>query len=167
MSNTNTTIEISDNLAEQIINLHTQAEASQGVAMDRIEDLIGSRLNVAALVEAAKAKHGQHFRQWWEDNGLPDNWASRYLTIAKTAKRVHLGDKNQLRLIGILPEGAEEPHQPQQRREENALEWIKLAGRLTTTLTADKIKNMDSFQRRLAIDKLKPFIEIYRELGGE
>lgn len=165
--NDTTTIEIADNLANQIIILHTQAEVSQEVAMGRIEDLIDSRLNVAALVEAAKARHGQHFKQWWDDNELPSNWAARYLTIAKTSKRVHLGDKNQMRLIGILPEGAEEPQQPQQRREENALEWIKLAGRLTTTLTSDRIKSMDNFQRRLAIDKLKPFIEIYRELGGE
>ena len=160
----NITIQASDELAHQIHNLHRSAEEKQSFASDGIQDLIDARLNVAALVETAKAAKGQHFRQWWEENNLPTAWAARYLTIAKTFKRSTLGDKNQMKLIGIIPEDPEPEQRQQQQRPENSLEWIKLAGRLSTTLTEERIGKMDKFQRRLAMDKLKPFLEIYKKL---
>jgi len=164
----NLTTPANDQLAAEIQRLHLKAEHCQAAAMDGINDLIETRISVAALVETAKANQGHHFRLWWESNHLPTEWAARYLTIAKTAKRVKLGDKNQLRLMGILPEptGEEETKAPQ-HREGGSLEWIKLAGRLNTTLTKDRINQMDKFQRRLAIDKLKPLIEIYNELATD
>jgi predicted transcriptional regulator len=159
------TIQASDELAHQIHTLHRSAEDKQAFATDGIQELIDARLNVAALVETAKAAKGQHFRQWWDDQQLPTAWAARYLTIAKTFKRSTLGDKNQMKLIGIIPQDEQE-QRPQQQREENSLEWIKLAGRLSTTLTEERISKMDNFQRRLAMDKLEPFIAIYKKLKG-
>jgi hypothetical protein len=159
------TTQTTDALVEEINREHEEADRLQQSTIISINTLIARRVRVAALVETAKANTGQGFRTWWETNNLPDGWAARYLLIAKTAKRQKLADKNQLRLLGILPEpesdGEERNHK---RRADNPLAWVKVCGKLKASLTDDRIKQMDDTERQTAAMHLKPVVELYHAL---
>lgn len=161
------TTETTEAFAIRIKELHEAAEDYQLNTLATIQELIKKRVECAALVEAAKNAKGHAFRQFWEDAGLPLEWAPKYLKIAKTAARDTLGDKNQMRLIGIIPEHAEETTEPQTRRPVDSLAWIKTIGKLNTNLTEETIKGMDRFQRDLAIEKMKPLVETFYKIGGK
>lgn len=156
-----------DNLQDQLIteikSLHASADDLQDKAKSSILDTIAARLNVSELVAIAKARHGHHINKWWVDNDLPKDWLNRYITINKTARRAGLMDKNQLRLIGILPEPDSERASPEVKRS-NPMQWIKSAARLPATIDMDR---MDQFERSVAIKQLKPIVDIYNKLNED
>jgi len=160
------TISLSDELADQIRDRHEQANRKGAATLDSIKEAISDRVGVAYLVESAKAKHRGNFREWWRENGLPIEWAARYLKLSKTAKRAAIADKDQLRLIGLLP-SATDHHEGQASRAVNPLEWVKWAGKLSTTLTSDRVKQMDSVQRQVALRTLEPVMALYKALQGK
>lgn len=165
--NPHTETELSSSLIASIQQCHEIAEANQKNAVDGLSALIIARRETAALVEKAKAETGKGFREWWDNSGLPYGWAARYLTIARTAKRNALGDKNQLRLIGILPEIETGNKSEQQSKQVNPFAWVKAASRLAGSLPTDRISNMDDFEKREARERLKPIVDCYKALGGE
>jgi len=159
--------ELTTSLADEIRRAHELSEGREQYARASIEELIEARVETATLVEAARASVGKgQFREWWETNKLPAGWAARYLKLAKTAKRHTLGDKNQMRLIGIIPTPEPMAAGEHQRQADNPFQWVKIAGRLVTTLTADRISAMDAMERETAKMRLKPIVELYEKLDA-
>ena len=153
-------------LADEIKQRHEACQWIQEGAIQSIHDTIKARVEVARLVEAAHATIGSgvRFAKWWRDADMPVGWAAKYLTLAKTADRHALGDKGQLRLIGLLPE-AEHGNQGQ-HREPSAFAWTGWAGKIRRTLTPEAIKGMGQTDREVAAKQLEPLVEVYNELKG-
>ncbi len=155
---------MSNKLQEKIISeiktLHANADKLQDTAKDNILDTINARINVAELVAIAKAKHGHHIGRWWVDNDMPKDWLHRYITIHKTASRAELMDKNQLRLIGILPEPDSERATPEVKRS-NPMQWVKSAAKLPSIID---VYRMDTYEQTVALGQLKPIVDIYNVL---
>jgi len=164
------TIDIStaEELAEHIRKLHFTAEGVQSDTIDGINRLIEARVAVATLAETARANLGNAYHQWWRDSGLPAEWDRKYITIAKTSKRLNLSDKNQLRLIGIVsdePEsGADADGTRGTARQSNPFAWVKFAGKVRANLSMDDISTMDDHERETARLHLKPLVELYNAL---
>lgn len=151
-----------------IRELHEKAESLQTDAIHGIQDLIDARLAVASLAESARANLGSAaYHAWWRDAGLPAEWDRKYITLAKTSKRIALTDKNQMRLIGILPEPEEEEGDTNRQKQnpDNHLAWVKIAGKLKATLTAEAISTMDTYEKQTARNHLKPLVDLYNSLG--
>ena len=153
-------------LIAQIEQHHELAERRQMDAIDGINDLVEARLSTAALVETAKANLGHRFHQWWREYGLPTDWDHKYIRIAKTRDNLQLNDRNQLRLIGILPDIEHDGDGDNQGtvRPINPFAWVKIAGKLKATLTEDTVKAMDAHERQTARLHLKPLVELYNAL---
>jgi hypothetical protein len=124
-----------------------------------VNDLVRDRIAVATLAEKAKAELGSRFAQWWRENGLPADWDWRYIRIAKNKQR-WIDNPNQLLLAIESDEGRE----PQQRRGEDCMAWVKTAGRLRATLTTEKIGAMTADERQTARLHLAPLVELYNRL---
>lgn len=156
-----------DSLAAEIQKRHKACQSVQNSALKKIEDTIAARIEVARLVEAAHASIGSgcKFAQWWRERKLPVGWAEKYLRLAKTADRHTLGDKNQLRLIGLLPEAEESDHS--EARESNPFCWTKWAGKIKMTLTLDRINGMSRIDREIAARQLEPLVKVYNQLTSK
>lgn len=150
-----------DALAEAIRQRHEFAEEAKKLAADGITHAMQCYVETSQLVEALKNQTGNRFRQFWRDHQLPAGWDAKYLRLARTAKR--LPDKDQLRLIGIIPE-AEDHHQNQQSQAPNPFAWVKWANKASSELTPERIERMDSFERRSAMERIKPLVDIYERL---
>lgn len=164
-------IEARAELARSINQGHTEAESIQVNALSGINALIDARVRVASLAESARAQMGATgYHNWWRESGLPDGWGKRYITLAKTASRMSLSDKHQMRLIGIVPDyddsedGGEQP--TRSRPADNHFAWVKIAGKLRATLKPEMISVMDRYERETARNHLKPLVELYESLGN-
>jgi hypothetical protein len=150
--------------AREIHERHEQLMQKGGNLRDAMVAHCEEAIRIARLVEAMHAQlGGRRFADWWHEQRLPVGWAERYMRLAHTAERNTLGDKDQLRLIGILPE-AEAGSDPQKRQEQNPYEWVKLTGRLTAVLTPEAIRSMGEVDRRVALQKLEPMKRVIAEL---
>ena len=154
-------------LADEIKQRHEACQGIQDDALEQITNTIRSRIEVARLVETAAATigGGVRFAKWWRDMDMPVGWAAKYLTLAKTADRHALGDKGQLRLIGLLP-GAEHGNTGQQRQP-SMFAWTGWAGKIKRTLTPECIKSMGQTDREVAAKQLEPLVELYHSLTGK
>lgn len=153
-----------DALADEIKDKHAQCGEIQSATMEHIAATIDARVAVARLVETAAATIGSGvgFAKWWRDRDMPVGWAAKYLKLAKTADRHTLGDKGQLRLVGLLPEpeGGNEGNQ----RERNPFEWTKWAGKIKARLTIESIGTMGRMDREVAMKQLEPLVAVYEAL---
>lgn len=153
-------------LADEIKQRHQACEGIQSGALEAISNTITHRIEVARLVETAAATIGSgvRFAKWWRDMDMPVGWAAKYLTLARTADRHALGDKGQLRLIGLLPE-AEHGHTGE-KRERNLFAWTGWAGKIRRTLTDETIEAMGQTDREVAAKQLEPLVDLHRRLTG-
>lgn len=160
-------IVIKDTLSDSIRQRHFEAERLQDSAMANISALIEKRIEAASLVESARAQLGRAaFREWWKESGLPLEWDSRYLRLAKTAARARLMDRNQLRLVGILPE-AESDGKELRQRDQGFSAWAKNVGKIQRMIQPEKVKAWTRDERAIAASILKPLAEAYARIARE
>lgn len=154
-------------IASEIKRRHEACQQVQSTAVGWIGQTIKARIEVAGLVEAAHATIGSgvKFAKWWREMDMPCGWAVKYLRLAKTADRHTLGDKDQLRLIGLLPEP--EKGASGVAREPNLFIWTKWAGKIRTTLTPESIAKMSTMDREIAARQLEPLVKVYADLKHE
>ena len=139
--------------------LEARTEAARSVILETCEEAI----SIARIVESAHTTlGGKGFKDWWDEQKLPVGWCSKYLTLARTAERETLGDKDQMRLIGIIPES--ESHNEGNRREQDDLGWIKHIGKARQVLTIEKLKTMNSTERHVAKEQLRPLVEMFNAI---
>ena len=152
-----------DTQAETIRERHGQLMAKMDMTKDCVQSTITDAFDIAKLVEAARATIGSQFAKWWRDQDLPAGWVARYIKLAKTAGRNTLGDKDQLRLIGILPEA--DTHNDNQRAHgADPFAWTKQAGKLKAAFTVQSVGGLSKVERITAMQHLKPIVEVYEAL---
>lgn len=153
-------------LAAEIVHKHRECEGIQQDALSAITSTIEARVSVARLVETAHSLIGSGvaFAKWWREQNLPAGWAAKYLRLAKTADRNMVGDKNQLRLIGLLPEP--ESGNAGNHRKVDMFAWTKWAGKICHTFTPEFTEKMGSIERASAAKLLEPIVELHRKLSS-
>jgi len=128
-------------LAVLIADKHQEAETKAHETAERIRETIEARLEVAALVDTAKAEHGKRLKDWWSRNLPPTlsmDAGRQYMRLHRIADR-EAPDKRQLMLAGIL--GAPVGRGEQQRQEADPMAWATLIQRLTRELEKQHPKN--------------------------
>lgn len=151
-------------LAKRINENHNAAQTRVAAVREEVEDICSLSISIAKEVEVAHAYlGGPRFKKWWDDQKLPVGYASKYLTLAKTSDRHTLGDKDQLRFIGVLPE-ADGHNEGTERGKSDAFDWVKPAGKIRAKLTLDSIGKMGSTEREIAWRQLRPLFETLMEL---
>lgn len=142
-------------LARRIHDSHSGLQSRVEAFRSEAGEICSVAITIAREVETAWATlGGRRFKEWWDAQKLPVGWADRYLTLAKTAERHTLGDKDQLRLIGVLPEA--DGHNEGVQRERTGYEWLKHVGKINSTVTVQDIGRMGAAEQRMAYEKLKP-----------
>ncbi len=76
-----------------------------------------------------------------------------------------IGDKGQLRLIGLLPEP--EGGNAGNQRPVNKYGWTKWAGKIGQTFTPEFISNMGSIERASAAKLLEPLVRLHKQLSSD
>jgi len=135
-------------------------------AIDQTEKVCNQAADIASLVETVHAAlGGRRFMAWWDEQKMPPGWAARYLKLARTADRRTLADKDQLRLIGVLPE-PETTTTGQSRRRPNPFAWIKWTAKIRKSFPEQSLEVMDEAERKAALKHLKPIRELIDRLEG-
>lgn len=150
--------------AAEIMRQHEDFIQTRYHAGNYLKSTCEAAIRISALVEQVHATlGGARFAQWWRDQGLPDGWGKRYLTISKSRRDNIEADKDQLRLIGLLPEpsGHNEGHT---RQDHSAFAWIKWAAKIPKSFSVDRAKGMDETDRRAALKHLEPIERLIAEL---
>ncbi len=151
--------------------LAVQIDARHTTNLGRVEalrsdtiTLCNEAFEISKLVMSAFETLGpRRFVTWWRERNLPPGWARRYLTLNRTAGRHTLGDKDQLRLIGILPE-AESDNVGSNKRQENHLGWLSHVGKINRSVTVQTIGKMSRPEVVMALQKLAPIRELIKAL---
>lgn len=152
-------------LAREIHDRHNALEKRAGETRDAITATCSEAMELAKLVEAAHSSMGgKQFALWWREQKLPVGFAEKYLTLARTSDRHTLGDKDQLRLIGVLPEAEHGAAEQQQRQQANPLAWVSYAGKLNASITIESVRAMPAAERHIVLQKLLPLKAIIAEL---
>ena len=149
-------------LAAEIIDAHDLSQSLVQDAREHIDKAVDESLRCAALVDAAKGQWGSAFKhRWREEVRLDPDQARRYLTLHKAkGRRI---DKAQLLLLGIVEKPEDE--QQHERRTPDPFAWAKHVAKARQTLTPDQIGRMNSDQREVARNTLKPIVELYNSLA--
>jgi hypothetical protein len=148
-------------LAAEILDLHRGAVAKVESAKGGISEAIEASRHCAALVDTARAEWGSQFKAIWRDQiQLPDETASRYLTLHKNSGRRI--DKAQLLLLGIV-EGSDDPP-AHYARPTDPFAWSKHVAKIREGLNADSIEAMTPEQIEVTRATLKPLVELYQKL---
>lgn len=153
-----------DASAEEIRRRHEQMMRDRDIAISETEKVCHEAFDIAVLVSAVhKQVGGRRFAEWWREKNMPVGWADRYLKLARTAGRRDLPDKDQLRLIGVLPE-PEESTIGQHKRQPNPFAWIKWSAKITRNFPAEAVETMDEADRIAALKHLQPIKELIAKL---
>lgn len=154
-------------LASEIKERHKAMISRVKSLRDETLNACEEAMNISRLVEAALSTlGGRRFKIWWDEQGMPVGWAPKYLTIARTMRSNILGDKNQLRMIGILPE-AETDRDPQFKRESDPLDWLRWAVKIRANVTLDKLSSLDESEAHVVMSQLEPLVEIYNTVKAK
>lgn len=154
-----------DELARNIHERHSELQCSVASVRASAEEACKEAINIAQLVAIAHAElGGKRFIEWWREQKLPNGWAGKYLRIAATASRKTIGDKDQLRMIGILPESDSHNAGTERERKKSGIDWAKWIGKTRAELSKERVSRMSRTEAEVAITLMKPLIEVYNEL---
>lgn len=157
--------EMADPIAKEICKQHALAVESTKNAQSAINTAIERWSKCGEFAEVAFGMAGGNtakFMRQWKDMGLPVSEARRLMRIARTFQRNTLGDKDQLRLIGLLPE-AEQGNEGQ-GRSKDSFAWLNWAGKINAAVTDDSIDRMADVERKIALAKLEPLKRLIERL---
>ena len=153
--------------AVQIKAKHDNMLQRRDGAAEEIASVCHDAAEIAFLVQTVHSEMGgARFAHWWREQDMPAGWAAKYLRLAKTANRKALADKDQLRLIGVLPE-PDTHNDNQSPRPVNPFAWIKWSGKIASAFKPMQIGSMDEADRFAALKNLEPIEKIIRELRGD
>jgi len=145
---------------------HDALIQSREDALTKVSEVCAEAVSIAAIVEQAHSiLGGVGFAKWWRDQEMPAGWGKKYLTLARTKRDNLIADKDQLRLIGIIPEAANHNDQHQERQQ-NPFAWIKWSNKISKTFSQMDIKSFDETDRLAALKHLQPIKEIIANLEG-
>lgn len=152
--------------AIEIRNRHAELEQETYHARNFAQAACSKALEISTLVEQVHATlGGPRFASWWRDQNLPAGWGKKYLTIARTRREQIELDKDQLRLIGILPDNHHgNPGTHHQADGQSSFAWIKWAAKIPAAIPPEKVKDMDEADRRSALKHLEPIKRLIEEL---
>jgi hypothetical protein len=149
-------VEAINQAAIEIRRRHEKLEQEKYHAVNFVASALKEAVEIATLVEQVHATlGGARFAQWWRDQNLPEGWGRRYLTIANSKRDNGLIDKDQLRLLGILPD-PQGHNEGTSRKGETSFAWIKWASKIPSALPVEKVKDMDEADRRATLKHLEP-----------
>jgi len=152
--------------ADEIMQRHAGLMARRDSLLGETHKVLHEAADIAILVETVHAElGGRRFVHWWRDQNMPPGWAEKYLRLARTRKRNAIADKDQLRLIGVLP-APETTTQGQQARAANPYAWIKWSAKISKSFPTESIKGMDETDRQMALKHLEPIAELIDSLRG-
>lgn len=150
--------------ANEIKARHDHMIRHRETAVNDMHQVCLEAIEIAGLVETVHSElGGRRFVEWWRSCDLPVGWADRYLRLARTAERAQLHDKDQLRLIGILPE-AVGTTAGQQHRDPNPFAWIRWTQKIIKTIPVESVESMDAADRSAALKHLQPIKELIAKL---
>ena len=149
-------IEAVNEAAAEIRRKHEEFLQERYHAGNYLKATCEKALGIAALVEQVHATlGGARFATWWRDQNLPQGFDKTYLRIARTKRDNIEADKDQLRLLGILPE-PQGHNEGTSHKGETSFAWIKWASKIPSALPVEKVKSMDEADRRAALKHLEP-----------
>ena len=150
--------------ANEIKEMHIAMMRQRDYALEQISGVCEQALSISAMVEQVHGSlGGAAFAKWWRDNEMPIGWGKKYMTLAKTKRDNRLADKDQMRLIGIIPEP--DTHNDQHQKQKlNPFAWIKWCSKIHKTFDQMDITTFDDADRFAALEHLKPIKEIINQL---
>ena len=158
---------IADPLAVSIMEGHAIAEDATKGASDAILRAIAARQATAALVDAAKARHGRALKDWWTSHLPAMEWGieRRYMQVHRIAGKDGGPDKRQLMLTGIL----ESPKARDGRFaiEANPLAWVSLVTRLAAALESLDVATIPAGARIAVVRPLARLTEALAKVRGQ
>ena len=159
-----TPAKIDDEMKQQIVIAHKQAEYNTHKAKTKINEAIESRIKCATYIEKAKQLHPQNICDWLSDTDITGKEVKAYLSLYDASKkRSAIYDKRQLLLCGVLETNPDSHN----NREKNTLapppsvinSAASFFGKFNKAVSRRPVAEMAASERLQTKDVLRPIVE--------